>query len=131
MIPMKDILALCPEIEENYRQLHQIPERGFEEFKTSQFILEKLAEYGIEAKQAAVTGVFATIDGYAPGRTIAIRADMDALFVTELADVPYRSRHEGRMHACGHDAHVAMLLGAARYLSAHRDQFRGRVRLIF
>lgn len=131
MIELQALNALIPELEENYKQLHQCPELGFEEQLTSKFILEKLAEYGISGRQVSRTGVIATIEGHAPGKMIAIRADIDALPIEEQCDLPYRSRHAGRMHACGHDAHATMLLGAARYLSAHRELFCGSVRLIF
>lgn len=131
MAQMKDIEAFFPELEENYKYLHQRPELGFEEHETSAYILQKLAEYGIEGKQVARTGIIATIEGCAPGKTVAIRADIDALPIEEKCDLPYRSRNGGRMHACGHDSHATMLLGAAHYLSQHRDQFKGKVRLIF
>lgn len=126
-----DISWICQEVEENYKYLHQHPELGFEEYNTSRFILDRLEEYGIRARQTGGTGVIATIYGDRPGKTVGIRADMDALPLTEEADVPYRSCSEGVMHACGHDAHVAMLLGAARYLSGQREKLCGNVRLIF
>lgn len=131
MAQMKDIEAFFPELERNYKHLHQHPELGFEEYETSAYILQKLSEYGIEGKQVARTGIIATIEGSAPGKTVAIRADIDALPIEEKCDLPYRSRNSGRMHACGHDSHATMLLGAAHYLAEHRDQFKGRVRLIF
>lgn len=131
MAQMKDIEAFFPELEENYKYLHQRPELGFEEHETSAYILQKLTEYGIEGKQVARTGIIATIEGCAPGKTVAIRADIDALPIEEKCDLPYRSRNGGRMHACGHDSHATMLLGAAHYLSQHRAQFKGKVRLIF
>ena len=112
MIGMQDIQAYLPELEENYQHLHQCPELGFEETETSAYILKKLAEYGIKGKQAARTGIIADIPGSAPGKTVAIRADMDALPVEEENDVPYRSEQPGVMHACGHDAHMTVLLGA-------------------
>lgn len=131
MIGMQDIQAYLPELEENYQHLHQCPELGFEETETSAYILKKLAEYGIKGKQAARTGIIADIPGSAPGKTVAIRADMDALPIEELSGVSYASRNEGKMHACGHDSHVTMLLGAAHYLKEHPELFRGTVRLIF
>ena len=131
MIGMQDIQAYLPELEENYQHLHQCPELGFEETQTSAYILKKLAEYGIKGKQAARTGIIADIPGSAPGKTVAIRADMDALPIEELSGVSYASRNEGKMHACGHDSHVTMLLGAAHYLKEHPELFRGTVRLIF
>ena len=131
MIGMQDIQAYLPELEEIYQHLHQCPELGFEETETSAYILKKLAEYGIKGKQAARTGIIADIPGSAPGKTVAIRADMDALPIEELSGVSYASRNEGKMHACGHDSHVTMLLGAAHYLKEHPELFRGTVRLIF
>ena len=131
MIGMQDIQAYLPELEENYQHLHQCPELGFEETETSAYILKKLAEYGIKGKQAARTGIIADIPGSAPSKTVAIRADMDALPIEELSGVSYASRTEGKMHACGHDSHVTMLLGAAHYLKEHPELFRGTVRLIF
>ena len=131
MIGMQDIQAYLPELEENYQHLHQCPELGFEETETSAYILKKLAEYGIKGKQAARTGIIADIPGSAPGKTVAIRADMDALPIEELSGVSYASRNEGKMHACGHDSHVTMLLGAAHYLKEHPELFRVTVRLIF
>lgn len=131
MIGMQDIQAYLPELEENYKSLHQCPELGFEEKETSAFILKKLKEYGIEGRQVARTGILADIQGRAPGKTLAIRADMDALPIEEMSGVPYASRNSGKMHACGHDSHTAMLLAAARYLKEHSDRFQGTVRLIF
>ena len=131
MIGMQDIQAYLPELEENYQHLHQCPELGFEETETSAYILKKLAEYGIKGKQAARTGIIADIPGSAPGKTVAIRADMDSLPIEQLSGVSYATRNEGKMHACGHDSHVTMLLGAAHYLKEHPELFRGTVRLIF
>ncbi|SHI83838.1 amidohydrolase [Dethiosulfatibacter aminovorans DSM 17477] len=131
MIDSKEIAAIEEEMIENYKILHKNPELGFEEYETSKFILKKLSEYGIEGRQIAHTGVVATIEGDKPGKTVAIRADMDALALTEEAKVDYKSQKDGLMHACGHDAHVAMLLGAAKYLARNGDKFCGNVRLIF
>lgn len=131
MIELEDIQHLFTELEANYKHLHQYPELGFEETITSDFIVNQLEKYGIKSKRIARTGVIAAIEGSSPGKTVAIRADMDALPITEESGVPYSSKHPGKMHACGHDAHVSMLLCAAHYLSAHRDLFKGNVRLIF
>lgn len=131
MVEMKDIESLFSELEENYKYLHQCPELGFEEQETSAYIMKKLAEYGIQGKQVARTGVIATIEGGRPGKSVAIRADMDALPVVEASGVSYASKKDGFMHACGHDSHVAMLLAAAHYLQEHRSEMKGRVRLIF
>jgi amidohydrolase len=113
------------------RQLHTIPEVAFEEKKTAAFIAKTLKQLGIEVKTGiAKTGVVGILKGKGK-RTVALRADMDALPVTEALDVPYRSKHEGRMHACGHDAHMSMLLGAAEILSKNRDALNGAVKFIF
>ncbi|HIP77830.1 MAG TPA: amidohydrolase, partial [Kiloniellaceae bacterium] len=115
------------------RDLHAHPETAFEEQRTSEFVAEKLAEFGIEVHRGlATTGVVGLLDGRtnASGRAIGLRADMDALHIQELNDFDHRSRHDGKMHACGHDGHTAMLLGAAKYLSETRN-FDGRVAFIF
>ena len=113
------------------RALHEIPEFIFELHKTSQFVRERLAEMGIASEGIAKTGIVAVIKGEAQGRTIALRADMDAIALREETGLPYASRHDGYMHACGHDAHMAMVLGAAKILSEHRRDLRGNVKLLF
>lgn len=113
------------------RGLHQRPELGFHERLTAEFIAQKLQEWGIEHQtEIAQTGIVAIIPGQQPGPVLAIRADMDALPIQEANPVPYRSQHDGIMHACGHDGHVAIALGTAFYLSQHR-QFAGTVKIIF
>ena len=114
------------------RHLHENPELGFEEVATAQYIADYLAGLGLEVtRQVAKTGVVALIRGAQPGKTVAIRADMDALPIQELNEVPYKSKHPGKMHACGHDAHVAAAIGAARILWELRDQINGNVKFIF
>jgi len=116
------------------REFHRIPELSFHEFKTQQIIIKTLKEMGLEGKPIANTGVIATINGKVKGHTIALRTDMDGLEVNEEKTVlnsDYISQHPGFMHACGHDAHLAMLLGAARLLMMRRDDFSGSVRLLF
>src|SRR5688572_17522907 len=104
-----------PEFIEVRHHLHANPELSYQEFETSKFIQSKLKEFGIPHEIKATTGVTALIKGKNPGkRIIAIRADMDALPIKEENDVPYRSRNEGVMHACGHDVHTTCLLGAAK-----------------
>jgi amidohydrolase len=126
------IRALQPQLVEWRRKLHQKPELGFREQLTAEFIVQKLQEWGIEHQTGlAKTGIVAIIHGNQPGPVLAIRADMDALPIQEENEVPYRSQHDGVMHACGHDGHVTIALGTARYLSEHRNAFSGTVKLIF
>ena len=112
------------------RKLHRIPEDGFQEFKTQRAIMDALDEIGIPYTTER-TWVIGLIEGAQPGETVALRADMDALPMTEPEGCPFRSEHEGMMHACGHDAHVAMALGAAKVLYGLRDQLHGKVKLLF
>lgn len=122
-----------PEIIANRRHLHQHPELSFKEYQTSEFIAEKLIEYGLKPiRGIAGTGVVALIEGKNPEKNIlALRADMDALPITEQNNAPYKSINPGVMHACGHDVHTSSLLGAARILNGIRNQFEGTVKLIF
>ncbi|GAB4175334.1 MAG: M20 aminoacylase family protein [Thalassobaculales bacterium] len=112
--------------------IHRHPETAFEENRTADLVAGKLTQWGIDIHRGlARTGVVGTIRGKRPGqRAIALRADMDALNLVEKNIFEHRSVFNGKMHACGHDGHTAMLLGAAKYLSAHRD-FAGTVHLIF
>ena len=112
------------------RRLHRIPEEGFKEFKTQKLICETLDELGIPYTTER-TWVIGLIEGALPGPTIALRADIDALPVQENNDLPFASEHEGWMHACGHDVHTAIQLGAARMLVGMKDQLKGRVKLLF
>ncbi|WP_299953379.1 M20 aminoacylase family protein [uncultured Roseobacter sp.] len=114
------------------RHLHSIPELGLECHQTAAFVAERLREFGVDAihEGIAKTGIVAIIEGQGEGPTIGLRADMDALPITEETGVDYASTHPGKMHACGHDGHTAMLLGAAKYLADTRN-FAGRVALIF
>lgn len=119
-------------VEAIYEHLHQNPELSGGEVKTRAYLLEKLKELGIETVtyegQNAVVGI---IRGGKPGKTIALRADMDALPISERADVPYKSQNEGVMHACGHDAHMAIALGAAKILSEKKASLKGNVKFFF
>jgi amidohydrolase len=113
--------------------LHRHPELAFGETRTSSLVAEKLAAWGVEVHRGlAKTGVVGVIEGKraASGKAVGLRADMDCLPIQETGNLPHRSRHEGRMHACGHDGHTAMLLGAARYLAETR-QFDGTAYVIF
>ncbi|HUH85910.1 MAG TPA: M20 aminoacylase family protein [Stellaceae bacterium] len=113
-------------------ELHAHPETAFEEKETAEFVARRLTEFGLDVHRGlAGTGVVATLKGNAPGqRAIALRADMDALHVHEKSGVAYASKTPGKMHACGHDGHTTMLLGAARYLAETRN-FAGTVHFIF
>ncbi|MBD2304641.1 amidohydrolase [Chroococcidiopsis sp. FACHB-1243] len=133
-----DIQALQAQLVEWRRRLHQRPELGFREHLTSEFITQKLQEWGIDHQTGiAKTGIVATIKGKKPvgahscAPLLAIRADMDALPIQEQNDVPYKSQHDGVMHACGHDGHTAIALGTAYYLSQHQEDFAGTVKIIF
>ncbi|MFZ9235031.1 MAG: M20 metallopeptidase family protein [Algoriphagus sp.] len=115
------------------RHLHAHPELSFKEYETAAFVAEKLKEIGInEIESKATTGWSALIRGKNPEKkVIALRADMDALPIIEANEVPYKSQNPGVMHACGHDAHTASLLGAAKILNEVRDEFEGTIKLIF
>ena len=127
--------ALGPWLSEIRRKIHMNPELGFHEHETSRLVSEALEGWGVEVKNGlAQTGVIGLLKTGRPGPTIGIRADMDALSVQEKNDVPYKSRSDGKMHACGHDAHTAMLLGAARVLSEDPSLLEGvggNVKFIF
>jgi len=112
--------------------LHAHPELSYQEFQTSAFIQQKLTEIGIAFQVVATTGVVALIQGIEPSeRVIALRADIDALPITEENEVPYKSQHTGIMHACGHDVHTTILLGAAKILFHTKHLWRGTVKLLF
>lgn len=124
--------GIVPELTAIRRDIHANPELGLEEHRTAALVAEKLRAWGIETTEGVGgTGVVGTIRGRLPGqRAVGLRADMDALALTEQTNLPYASTSSGKMHACGHDGHTTMLLGAARYLAEHRD-FAGTVQLIF
>lgn len=126
------IAAYSDELTELRRTLHRKPEVSWEEFETTQFICEYLDGLGIDYRRTEPTGVIAEITGGKPGKTVALRGDMDALQVEELnKDLPYASTENGKMHACGHDAHTAMLLIAAKALNEIKEDLPGSVRLLF
>lgn len=126
------IKHLLPKMIDIRQQLHQIPELKFEEFKTASLIANILEAYGISAETGiAKTGIVAMIDSGKPGRTVALRADIDALPIHELTQLSYQSQHENKMHACGHDGHTATLLLVAYILHKMRTYFSGKVKLIF
>lgn len=127
----KEIKALEPEIIELRRKFHMYPELGLQEFETAKAIEAYLSASGIETARCYNTGVVGLIHGGKPGRTVLLRSDMDALPITEQNNLPYKSRNQGVMHACGHDCHMAMLLVAAKILAAHRQELCGTVKLVF
>jgi amidohydrolase len=114
------------------RTIHQHPELAFEERQTAELVASTLRRFGIAVEQGAgKTGVVALIEGARPGRTIAVRTDMDCLPIHEATDLSFASQHAGRMHACGHDLHTAIGMGVARLLHDLRRELNGRVKLIF
>lgn len=126
-----DIQQLHAEMRQWRRHLHQFPETAFEETGTARFIADKLSSFGLDVHQGlGKTGVVATLSNGESAKKIALRADMDALFIQERNSFGHKSRHEGKMHACGHDGHCAMLLGAASHLARNRN-FDGTVYFIF
>ncbi|MFY9431135.1 MAG: M20 family metallopeptidase [Acetomicrobium sp.] len=130
-----DVKALAKNVKDYVidlrREFHMYPERSGEEFRTSQRVKEELDKLGIPYTTAGGTGVIGIIKGEKPGKTVALRADMDALEVYEKNDIPYKSKTDGLMHACGHDGHTAMLLGAAKVLSMIKNELKGCVKLFF
>ena len=123
---------MVEELRQMRRDLHKIPELGLKEYKTSAYIREKLEGFGItELETWLETGVVAVIRGKGKGQAVAFRADMDALPVTEQTGCDFTSEHVGCMHACGHDGHVTVLLGFAKYLQEHKDELENDVVLIF
>ncbi len=126
------IAEFAPEMAAWRQHLHRHPELGFDCHATARFVVERLRSFGVDAvhEGIATSGVVALIDGQGPGPTIGLRADMDALPIAEATGAEYASAVPGAMHACGHDGHTAMLLGAARHLAETRN-FAGRVALIF
>jgi metal-dependent amidase/aminoacylase/carboxypeptidase family protein len=114
------------------RDFHRHPELGFEENRTAGIVAERLRELGYEVHTGiATTGVVGVLEGTAPGKTIMLRADMDALPIDEENSVDYKSTHAQTMHACGHDGHVAILLGAAELIAQRRSELAGRICLVF
>lgn len=131
---VKDLASrFAPDTIEIRRHIHAHPELSYKEFETAKFVVSKLQEMGLEIQEGvAGTGVVALIKGKNPEKfVVALRGDMDALPITELNDVPYKSQNEGVMHACGHDVHTSCVLGAAKILNELKDSFEGTVKLIF
>ena len=132
-MPIINRIANFAEDMNQWRQeLHSNPELKFDCYETASFIVERLKEFGINEIHTGIakTGIVAIINGKKDGETIGLRADMDALPLQEIKDHPYKSKKDGIMHACGHDGHMTMLLGAAKYLNETKN-FSGKVALIF
>ena len=127
-----DIYRIKEFIIQTRREIHQNPELSFKEFDTSNLIIKNLEDWGVDVKKnIAKTGVLGTIQGSSNRKTIALRADMDALPIQETSNVSYKSKNDGVMHACGHDGHIAMLLGAAKVLAKKKAKLNGTIKFIF
>ncbi len=126
-----DVDGVAAAVVEWRRDFHRHPDLGFEERRTSQVVRDFLEATGIEVRTCGKTGLRGLLRGGTPGRTVALRADMDALPLAELNEHDYRSENPGVMHACGHDGHMAMLMGAARVLAARRETLAGNVVFLF
>ena len=123
---------LDEQIREDRHYLHRHAELSYEEHETTAYLVSRLKEFGIEVQTFPdYTGCIATVRGGKPGRTVMLRADIDALPIEEHSGVPFESEHPGVMHACGHDCHASMLLGAARMLQENREGLHGTVKLLF
>lgn len=132
-MPVINRIAEFHEDMKEWRQhLHANPELLFDTVETAAFVVERLKEFGVDRIETGIgrVGIVAIIEGQGDGPVIGLRADMDALPIQEVRDLPYKSQNEGKMHACGHDGHTTMLLGAAKYLAETRN-FAGSVALIF
>jgi amidohydrolase len=128
----KDIEDFLPQIVSWRRHFHKYPESSFNEVSTTEFLIKEIEKLGnVEITRPLATGLVAKLKGALPGPTIALRADIDALKMTELNDVEYASENDGVMHACGHDAHTAMLLGAVSVLSKNQKDLKGSFVFIF
>ena len=132
MYDIKDeVIELEEELINLRRDFHMYPELGYQEFRTSKIVYDYLKGLGLEVKNVAKTGVIGLLKGEQPGKTIILRADMDALPQNEEVNIPYKSVNEGVMHACGHDGHTSMLLIAAKILSKHKKDIAGNIKFVF
>eukprot|EP00756_Hemistasia_phaeocysticola_P043804 Hpha_TRINITY_DN17378_c0_g1::TRINITY_DN17378_c0_g1_i1::g.137882::m.137882 len=133
VVVREDVFPLREEMVTNRRWFHTYPEIAYKEFKTAARVAELLKSYGITdiKEKVGKTGVVGLIKGALPGPCVALRADMDALPLPETADIPYKSQHDGCMHACGHDGHMAALLAVAKLLVGKTKSMKGCVKLIF
>jgi len=129
---LKDARKIESEIIETRREIHQNPELAYKEKATAKLVADRLKTLGLGVKTGiGGTGVMAVLPGPRSGKVVALRADMDALPIEELADIDFKSQVKGVMHACGHDTHVAMLLGTARLLANRKDELAGTVKFLF
>lgn len=132
MVSKKDLQQYEEYLIQKRRDFHMHPEPGFEEFRTSKIVSDELKSFGYQVIEGVgKTGVIGILSNNPDGKTIALRADMDALRMQEENDVEYKSKVDGMMHSCGHDTHTAMLLGAAKYFGENRDQINGTLKVIF
>ena len=129
---LRDVGEFEDEIIRIRRRIHQHPELSFKEFETARLVAQKLRTMNIKVKTGVGgNGVVGLLKGSHPGNVVGLRADMDALPINEGTDEPFKSKNRGVMHACGHDTHVAMLLGSAMLLVKHRDELHGAVKFLF
>jgi carboxypeptidase Ss1 len=129
---LRETRAIEPEIIATRREIHRHPELAYHENKTARLVANRLKASDIEVRtRVGGTGVMGILRGSGQGRVVALRADMDALPLEELAEIDFRSNVKGVMHACGHDTHVAMLLGAAKVLAKHKSELKGTVKFLF
>lgn len=132
MIKLEDIKSYEEYVIDKRRDIHAHPETGFQEFRTSALIKDELKSFGFTIiENVGITGVIGILEGNKQGKTIALRADIDALNMQEELETTYKSQNDGVMHSCGHDTHTAMLLGAAKYFSEHKDEVNGTIKFIF
>jgi len=132
MIKLEDIKKYESYIIEKRRDFHKHPETGFKEFRTSKIIKEELLDMGFEITEGVgVTGIVGKLVGNSNGKTVLLRADIDALNMQEETDVDYKSVNDGVMHSCGHDTHTAMLLGACKYFSENKEKLNGILKVVF
>lgn len=127
----KEINRYLHELIELRRDFHKHPELGFEEFRTSKIIYDYLIDIGLEVKKIAKTGVVGLLKGNNPGPTLLLRADMDGLPIEDEKNVSYKSVYQGKMHACAHDGHMAMLLITAKILTKYKDLLHGNIKFVF
>lgn len=120
-----------PQLVELRRHFHMYPEPSLEEVNTSQRIAQELSKLGISVERLTETGLVGTLQGSKPGKTVALRADIDALSIEEETGLPFASKNKGYMHACGHDCHITCLLGAAMILAELKDEIAGTVKFFF